>query len=71
MMRALRFVSHLGFTLEANTFEAIQEYHSLLAKISVERINVEFVKLMMGSFREAGLRSFCRIRMLYLLSRSA
>ena len=58
MMRALRFVSHLGFTLEPNTFEAIQEYHSLLAKISVERINVEFVKLMMGSFREAGLRSF-------------
>lgn len=58
MMRALRFVSHLGFTLEPETFEAIQEYHSLLAKISVERINVEFVKLMMGSFREAGLRSF-------------
>lgn len=58
MMRALRFISHLGFTLEPETFEAIQEYHSLLAKISVERINVEFVKLMMGSFREAGLRSF-------------
>lgn len=58
MMRALRFVSHLGFTLEPETFQAIQEYHSLLAKISIERINVEFVKLMMGSFREAGLRSF-------------
>ncbi|OJG46632.1 hypothetical protein RV04_GL001060 [Enterococcus hermanniensis] len=57
MMRALRFVSQLGFTLEPQTFEAIQEYHSLLAKISVERINVEFVKLMMGSFREAGLHS--------------
>ena len=58
MMRALRFVSQLGFTMEPQTFEAIREYHSLLAKISVERINVEFVKLMMGSFREAGLRSF-------------
>ncbi|MDT2613772.1 CCA tRNA nucleotidyltransferase [Enterococcus dongliensis] len=57
MMRALRFVSQLGFTLELDTFEAIQEYHSLLAKISVERINVEFVKLMMGSSREAGLHS--------------
>ncbi|MDT2596089.1 CCA tRNA nucleotidyltransferase [Enterococcus dongliensis] len=57
MMRALRFVSQLGFTLEPDTFEAIQEYHSLLAKISVERINVEFVKLMMGSSREAGLHS--------------
>ena len=58
MMRALRFVSQLGFTMEPQTFEAIREYHSLLAKISMERINVEFVKLMMGSFREAGLRSF-------------
>ncbi len=58
MMRALRFVSQLGFTMEPQTFEAIREYHSLLAKISVERINVEFVKLMMGPFREAGLRSF-------------
>ncbi|GCF92799.1 CCA-adding enzyme [Enterococcus florum] len=58
MMRALRFVSQLGFNLEPQTFEAIYEYHSLLAKISVERINVEFVKLLMGSFRQAGLRSF-------------
>ncbi|WP_159721860.1 CCA tRNA nucleotidyltransferase [Enterococcus sp. CSURQ0835] len=58
MMRALRFVSQLGFNLENETFEAIHEYHSLLAKISVERINVEFVKLLIGSFRQAGLASF-------------
>lgn len=58
MMRALRFVSQLGFNLERETFDAIHEYHSLLAKISVERINVEFVKLMLGSFRQAGLASF-------------
>lgn len=58
MMRALRFVSQLGFHLQEETFEAIGEYHSLLAKISVERINMEFVKLLMGSFRQAGIRSF-------------
>ncbi len=58
MMRGLRFISQLGFTLEPETFEAIREYHSLLAKISVERINVEFVKLLMGSSRQAGVKAF-------------
>lgn len=58
MMRGLRFISQLGFTLEPETFEAIREYHSLLAKISVERINVEFVKLLMGSSRQAGVKTF-------------
>jgi tRNA nucleotidyltransferase (CCA-adding enzyme) len=58
MMRGLRFVSHLGFSLEAETFQAIKDYHHLLAKISVERINVEFVKLLLGDFRKAGLISF-------------
>lgn len=58
MMRGLRFISQLGFTLEPATFEAIHEYHSLLAKISVERINVEFVKLLMGSSRQAGVKTF-------------
>ncbi len=58
MMRGLRFISQLGFTLDPETFEAIREYHSLLAKISVERINVEFVKLLMGSSRQAGIKTF-------------
>ncbi|MGM0212594.1 CCA tRNA nucleotidyltransferase [Enterococcus sp. AZ109] len=58
MMRGLRFISQLGFTLDPETFEAIREYHSLLAKISVERVNVEFVKLLMGSSRQAGVKTF-------------
>ena len=32
MMRGLRFVSQLGFTLEPRTFEAIYDNHQLLAK---------------------------------------
>lgn len=58
MMRGLRFISQLGFSLDPETFEAIREYHSLLAKISIERINVEFVKLLMGSSRQAGVKAF-------------
>src|SRR5699024_7021277 len=55
MMRVLRFVSQLGVKLTPETFTAIKENHALLAKISIERINVEFVKLLLGSNRRAGI----------------
>ena len=55
MMRGLRFVSQLGFDLEAETFASIAEHRALLAKISVERINVEFIKLLLGPHRNQGL----------------
>lgn len=51
MMRGLRFVSQLGFKLEEETFYAIKENHELLGKISVERINVEFIKMLLGNER--------------------
>lgn len=55
MMRGLRFVSQLGFQLEAETFESIIENHALLEKISIERITIEFVKLLLGKDRNQGL----------------
>lgn len=58
MMRGIRFVSQIGFTLEQETAAAIQANHSLLGKISVERINVEFIKMLLGKERSAGLRTF-------------
>lgn len=50
MMRALRFVSQLGFSLSAETKQAIVQYGHLLQHIAVERIAVEFEKLLLGSF---------------------
>lgn len=58
MMRGIRFVSQIGFTLEQETAAAIQANHSLLGKISVERINVEFIKMLLGKERSTGLRPF-------------
>ncbi|MCD5001097.1 CCA tRNA nucleotidyltransferase [Enterococcus saccharolyticus] len=58
MMRGLRFVSQLGFELEKETFASIYENHALLAKISVERINIEFIKLLLGKYRNQGLKMF-------------
>ncbi|MBB5323377.1 tRNA nucleotidyltransferase (CCA-adding enzyme) [Anoxybacillus tepidamans] len=52
MMRAIRFVSQLGFALSAETKQAIIEHASLLSYISVERITGEFEKLMEGPFAQ-------------------
>lgn len=49
MMRALRFSAQLGFDIEINTQQALQKLAPNLEKIAVERIRVEFEKLLMGS----------------------
>ncbi|MYL32769.1 CCA tRNA nucleotidyltransferase [Pontibacillus yanchengensis] len=48
MMRALRFVSQLGFTLSSTTYQAIQQHAPLLENIAVERLSIEFEKLIQG-----------------------
>lgn len=58
MMRAVRFVSQLGFTMEQSTKDAIKEHHALLGKISIERISIEFMKLLQGKGRSKGLELF-------------
>lgn len=49
IMRALRFSSTLGFTIEEETKKAIHKQKHLLKNISVERISVELNKLLMGN----------------------
>lgn len=58
MMRGLRFVSQLGFVFETETFEAIVENHALLEKISIERVFIEFTKLLLGSHRNEAMKQF-------------
>ncbi|MFA9492581.1 CCA tRNA nucleotidyltransferase [Streptococcus sp. E17BB] len=57
IMRGFRFAASLGFTLEPATFEAMAELAPLLAKISVERVFIEFDKLLTAPFWQAGLTS--------------
>lgn len=45
MMRGIRFSAQLGYEIEQETEEAIRELAPTLEKISVERIQVELVKL--------------------------
>ena len=48
ILRAIRFSSQLGFSIEAKTEEAIFTNKHLLANISPERISTEFIKLLCG-----------------------
>ena len=56
MMRAIRFVSQLGFELEEETFHSLQENGELLLHISIERILVEMEKLIEGPYRVKALQ---------------
>ncbi|MBB1079093.1 CCA tRNA nucleotidyltransferase [Limosilactobacillus sp. STM2_1] len=58
MMRAVRFASKLNFVIDGPTLTGIKENAPLLAKIAVERIRVEFEKLMLGQNPVAGLKDF-------------
>lgn len=48
IMRGLRFASVLGFDIEEETLTAMRACKDLMKKVSVERIHVEFSKLIMG-----------------------
>lgn len=48
ILRALRFASAPGFEIEKKTAEALLKNRRLLSKVSAERIQKEFVKLLCG-----------------------
>ncbi len=55
LMRAIRFATQLGFTIEKQTWEAIQNNAGLLAKISWERIRDELLKILASEMPEKGI----------------
>ena len=52
MLRAVRFASQLGFTIEDRTREAIVSLAPNIAKVSAERIQIEMVKLLTSGHPE-------------------
>ncbi|EEL88727.1 CCA-adding enzyme [Bacillus cereus AH1272] len=63
MMRGIRFVSTLGFSLEAKTKQAIETYGHLLEHIAIERITVEFEKLLTGTYCVKGLQELVETKL--------
>nr|WP_288931719.1 CCA tRNA nucleotidyltransferase [uncultured Streptococcus sp.] len=60
IMRGFRFQAGLDFDLEDLTFQAMADCAPLLEKISVERIFIEFDKLLMAPFWRKGLESLIK-----------
>lgn len=64
MLRACRFASKLGFTIEEKTLEAVKKLHENILKISIERIKDELDGILLspdpvrglGYMEETGLR---------------
>lgn len=61
ILRALRFSSVLGFTIEEKTKQAVFENMSLLKNISHERIREEFNKILLGENAEEVLLNYEKI----------
>lgn len=55
MLRAARFVSQLGFDLDADAIEAMTSMHDRLSIISAERVRDELSKLLVGDHVSAAL----------------
>ena len=55
MMRAVRFVSQLNFTIEQETLASLAKMPQLLEKIAVERKLAEFEKLLVGPSRKEAI----------------
>ena len=56
MMRAIRFASVLHFEIEKNSLEAIKQEAERIKIVSMERIMVEFNKIMLSQKPSVGLR---------------
>lgn len=58
MMRAVRFVSQLGFRIAPDAAEAIFDMTGRIEIVSAERVRDELVKLLNGSYPRRGLEEF-------------
>lgn len=55
LMRAVRLAVQLGFTMEKDTFAAIQSQNMLIKDVSMERVRDEFVKILMSTEPKKGI----------------
>ncbi|WP_037544430.1 CCA tRNA nucleotidyltransferase [Spirochaeta lutea] len=56
ILRAIRFSSQLGFTIEAQTWQGMKNHRDGLASVSIERIRDEFTKIILSDQASSGVR---------------
>lgn len=60
MLRATRFAAQLDFEIDRHTTEAIKKHAALLSHIAIERIQIEFIKMLLGKSKNKGLLYFIK-----------
>lgn len=68
MIRAVRFATELGFTINIDTEKAILSHNSLLKKISMERIRDEFSKILMSKSPKTGIELLDKLGLLEFIA---
>lgn len=58
MIRALRFSSQLGFTIETNTFLQMKRLKEKIETVAIERLTNEFTKFFQGDYIQKGFDYF-------------
>lgn len=67
MMRAIRFASQLGFTIEENSFEAIKQNKERISIVSKERIADELNKIILSPVPSVGFKLLFDTGLLHLI----
>jgi len=55
IMRAIRFVSQLGFMIDEETLESLKKLKDTISNISIERVKQEFERILTGRFKDLAL----------------
>lgn len=67
MIKAVRMMAEIGFTIEENTFEAIKRNYLLLGKIANERVKEEFFRILLSSHPGDGMIMLKNSRLLEII----
>ena len=64
LLRVARFVSQLGFAVEAGTLAAMQRQSDMIETVSAERILAEITRLLCGDYADHGLETLLKTGLL-------
>lgn len=67
MMRAIRFATQLGFTIEKQTLDAIEQHRRRIKIVSMERITAELNKIILSGEPSVGFKLLQKTRLLDLI----
>lgn len=67
ILRAVRFAVQLGFDIEEETYQAAKELAPLLERISMERIQDEFFKIISSDQASRGIRILEDLKILHMI----